>query len=797
MKDSKKNFLNFSKKILPILSLVIVISSFFWKFFLKNQIPFPGDFVVGVYYPWLDYKWGFPTGVPVKNPITTDVPSFIFPMQTLAAEMITKAKLPLWNRLILGGAPLLANFQSAPFSPTNFVYFIFDKLTAWSIQIILQHIFISIFTYILLRHWKISNLGSLVGSISFSFSGYNLIWSQWNGHALAASFLPLLIYFTDRLLSERGSIINGPGITFVLALQTLSGYPQSVLYSGVATFILWLSKIKRNRNYISKTVFLGLFTFLSIGITAFQILPGAELLSLSQRKIEPHPYEWAFLPWSKTITFLAPDYFGNHATKNYWGPQDYTSNTGFVGVAVFVLASVAIFNSKFKQKVFLFSLLLVSLLLAFPTPLSIAIWRSGIFGMNAASAHRSLVLFDLSMAILASFGIDVFHKGLRIRLSRTLLPSYLIITGFFLTTLYLYFFKNSFIQLTFSSNKPLYSVGLRNLVLPLAVLILITFILAIRKSFKNSIYIFLFLVIFESFRFGWKFTPFSSRNIVYPQTPILEYLEGKNKPFRVTGNKVIPINMRMPYGIESLEGYDAVYPLRIAKFIAAVNSGLSDTNSQGRYATLENDTSPLLDLVNVKYYITLKLDPKNNPSANGKIPARFNNNRFKEVFTDKTSVILESKSALPRAFMVYKWEKLDSDDEILNRLLSTNFPLSEKILLKENPNIDNASSRPDSVVTYEQYDFQESVINTVTDLDGMLFISDSFYPGWHAQVDGKETKIYLADYAFMGIEIPKGKHSVKIYYNPESFRNGVIISVASLLSLVGFTSILWLKYEKK
>ena len=164
------------------------------------MVPITGDFVVGVYYPWLDYKWGYAVGVPVKNPMTTDVVSFTYPMQTLAIDILKEGNAPLWNPYILGGSPLLANFQSAPFSPTNFLYFLTDKLSAWSIQIFLQHFLAALFTFLLLCHWKVSKWGGIFGGIIFAFSGFNLIWSQWNGHTLAASFVPLILLFVDRWL---------------------------------------------------------------------------------------------------------------------------------------------------------------------------------------------------------------------------------------------------------------------------------------------------------------------------------------------------------------------------------------------------------------------------------------------------------------------------------------------------------------------------------------------------------------------------------------------------------------------
>ena len=55
---------------------------------------------------------------------------------------------------------------------------------------------------------------------------------------------------------------------------------------------------------------LGLFSvgliLIGIGLASLQIIPASELLANSQRALEPHPYEWAFLPWQKIVTFLVP-----------------------------------------------------------------------------------------------------------------------------------------------------------------------------------------------------------------------------------------------------------------------------------------------------------------------------------------------------------------------------------------------------------------------------------------------------------------------------------------------------------
>ena len=47
--------------------------------------------------------------------------------------------------------------------------------------------------------------------------------------------------------------------------------------------------------------------------------------------------------------------------------------------------------------------------------------------------------------------------------------------------------------------------------------------------------------------------------------------------------------------------------------------------------------------------------------------------------------------------------------------------------------------------------------------EGFLVLTDSYYPTWQASIDGKETKIYLTDYNFRGIIVPKGEHTVEFY----------------------------------
>jgi len=791
MKDMKLRFWKFFKDKWPYILIILVVCTFFWKVFLQNKVPLPADFVVGAYYPWLDYKWeGFPAGVPVKNPITTDVVSFSYPMRMLAIKLLKEGEIPLWNQYILGGTPLLANFQSAPFSPSNIFYFLFDKLSAWSAQIILQHILVSIFTYLLLRNWKVSRLASMVGGMVFAFSGFNLIWSQWNAHVLTASFIPLLLLFSDKWLST-GKWKYGAGISIALFFQIVSGYPQIIFYTLIALIILWFIRLNKKKYYLVRSCLLGFFIALGIGLSAFQILPAAELLSFSQREIEAHPFEWAFLPWSKTITFLAPDFFGNHSTGNYWGPQDYTSNTGFVGIVAFSLALGSIhLRRKKKEVIFGIVLILVSLVLAYPTPIAILNWKSGFFGLQAASAHRALILFTFGISILSAFGLDVLVRKNKFSLKVLLIPA-LILVGYGLYAAYMFVLSNNN-PIDFSPivrGIPKYKVALRNLIFPAAILIATTSTLVFLRKInligrKLSGFILITLIIIELFRFGWKFTPFSPKHIVFPETPIIKKLQEEKELFRVSGGEVIPINMLMPYYLERLEGYDAVYLYNVAKLIAVTNSERVEADPQGRYGTISNPNSRILALANVKYYLAKKYDAKGNPDNGGVIPKEFNSKYYRVIFEDKTVVILENNQALPRAFVVNDWEVVKDDDKALELLLEESFPINSKIILEKDPMMAKSAKSIDTVVRYKEYKDQFSTIDVRTEKNGMLFISDAYYPGWKVYVDGMEVEIFRADYAFRAVPIPKGDHEVRFVYHPDSFYNGLKIAVISILALV-------------
>jgi hypothetical protein len=286
------------------------------------------------------------------------------------------------------------------------------------------------------------------------------------------------------------------------------------------------------------------------------------------------------------------------------------------------------------------------------------------------------------------------------------------------------------------------------------------------------------LSIFELFRFGWKYTPFSKVEYVFPKTPVTNYLQNLEKPTRILTGNVIPMNMWVPYGLESVSGYSATYPKSIAEYIGVSNSGDKNALAQGRYGTLELFTSKLTDIANGEFLLL-------NNDIQGFYKSLIAKGELVKVFSDKSVSVYKKKAALPRAIFVTQWSAF-SGTEALGKMLDPNFNPAKEIVLESRSSIPSSNNANISKINFLSYSSDRSLIKVSTEQPGFLFVSDTWYPGWQAYVDGNKTEILRADYAFQAVAVPKGIHKVSFIYNPKSFRIGWWLSLASLVSLFCF-----------
>jgi len=127
-------------------------------------------------------------------------------------------------------------------------------------------------------------------------------------------------------------------------------------------------------------------------------------------------------------------------------------------------------------------------------------------------------------------------------------------------------------------------------------------------------------------------------------------------------------------------------------------------------------------------------------------------------------------------------------------MFDKNSNLKEEVFLEEK--IDQELSEDTwGEAIIKSYNSNEIIIEASSSGRALLVLSDPFYPGWKAFVDpstgsgqdGSEVKIYRVDYAFRGIVIPAGKHTVKFTYEPDSFRIGTALGLLGFLGTVTLT----------
>jgi uncharacterized membrane protein YfhO len=101
------------------------------------------------------------------------------------------------------------------------------------------------------------------------------------------------------------------------------------------------------------------------------------------------------------------------------------------------------------------------------------------------------------------------------------------------------------------------------------------------------------------------------------------------------------------------------------------------------------------------------------------------------------------------------------------------------------PNYGQAASVGGSV-EFLHYTTNQAEMKVRTPQDAILVFSDSYYPGWVAEVDGSETAIYKANVTQRAVVVPAGEHQVRFRFEPVSVVVGFWVSVGSLLSFLAW-----------
>ena len=155
----------------------------------------------------------------------------------------------------------------------------------------------------------------------------------------------------------------------------------------------------------------------------------------------------------------------------------------------------------------------------------------------------------------------------------------------------------------------------------------------------------------------------------------------------------------------------------------------------------------------------------------------------------------------PRFFIVKRTSVINNKDDIFNTLVDNTFDLFKEIILEDNEDHLKHLVSKSKEINYEikniNYTANKITLSAELDQNGFLVLSDTYYPGWKAYVDGKETTIYKTDYIIRSIFLEKGFHNVEFIYDPISFKIGYITTLSTLFILIIYGGFCYYGYYSK
>jgi len=736
------------KKILPYLFIILSVFVFFWQFFFKSLLPVPSDTIIGLYHPFRDlYAKDYPNGIPFKNFLITDPVRQQYPWRELVVSAEKKLELPLWNPYSFAGTPLLANFQSGSFYVFNILFFAMPFHVAWSLIIFLGPLMAGIFMLAYLNNLRLNKWGSLMGAISYTFCGFSIAWMEWGAITHVALWLPLILLSIDKMVAKtKDKKILGWSLIYLFSLTSafFAGHLQTFFYLGVFSFAYLIARWFK---YGKKVKVLALYIILNVLfllLTSVQWIPTLQLISLSARNIDAVDFNspgW-FIPWQHLIQFIAPDFFGNPTTLNYWGVWNYGELVGYIGIMPLILALFAMLYRRDKKTLFFGTFFFLAIILSFPTFLAKIPYILRIPFLSTAQPTRLLFIVDFVLAVLSALGFDYLLKTKRVNIIYPLIFVLIILSG-----LWIFIPKEHLL------------IARSNLFLPTLLFIfsLILFLFLIftqKKSNYTAIACIAIVIItvFDLLRFGWKFTPFTQKSYLFPVTKTITFLQKNLGESRVmtTDSRLFPPNFSAIYGLQSIDGYDPLYILRYGELMAASERGKADINPPfgfNRIITPHNYKSGIIDLLGVKYILSL---------------SALDSPKLVKVFQEGQTITYENKNVLPRAFFARSIKLSKSKEESIGMLFDPSINLTQTGIVE---NGDEELNTVWSVGSAKiiQYSANKIIIDTRNKGAGFLILTDTFYPTWKASVDNKLVKIHIVDYNFRGVVVPSGTHRIEFY----------------------------------
>ncbi len=776
-------------------TLTILISVFFYRTIFFGEI----NSAAGI----LQHSPLFGFKNSNTNILWSDVLSQMEPWRLFSLRSLENGEFPLWNHLQSAGIPHFANMQSALLYPLNVFFSFFNMKIAGFLFYFMKLFLTGIFTYFYLKELDFHRYSSMIGAIAFAFCGYNICWLYWPVSSVTF-FLPASLFLFERVFKANNweSIIKlfmVYSLLFVAAL--FGGHPETLFHIVFFTtsyfiFLLFSLNLEWKKRIIMFSFFVG-FNFLGTLLSMVQLLPFLEYLSISEvflsRSVEMGSGKGSV--FFAFITNIIPDFYGNQTFGNivpyYASPTNYNElGGGYIGLFMLVLAFVGVkYFTKDRKMGFLLIMLLIFCSVAYRiSPISNIFEGLPLF--KIATNIRMQFLIGFILVVLGCKTFDGYYFKNEELKGSELIKAFAFIA---LIVAYCWFLTwKSFLLIPDYGVDRDYLEITRTQIITVLVWLL-TFICVRwlilngkKHRYKNVILVMIPLFIFlETGIHGIFYVPTVKNKNFYPENHLINKIKSENSGhYRSTAIGVFsPPNVNVAYNISDIRNYDAINILKYKEFI----NYMFDSKRED-FLEINDVNSTLLNLMGVKYIITDSQEMQEN---------------YKLVMenSEKNIFLFANSTVFKRAYIAKKYTVIKNDLIILESIKNKKLDLSKEVILEEYPpaNFSNPLNNEDHAAqtTITTYKSNLVRIKTNSEKQGFLVLSDNYFPGWKAFIDGERTKIYRANYTFRAVHIPGGSHEVTFKYDPLSFKIGLYITIFSLLLLSAVFAYVTLKGKKE
>jgi len=711
---------------------------------LTSGLPVPVDEVARGY----PYKGVFGEVTP-KNALTNDTVKLFLPWMKVVREELFAGRAALWNQYSYSGYPLLANGESAPFSPF-FLATLMVPLPAQIVAMAVLKIFVALlFGYVLLRLLEVGPVAATVGSAAFAFSMYQTVYLYYSAAAVSALMPASALAFLQLIRTGRRRWLVFAAL--VVASLLAAGHPESVLHVAIGTGVVLLIDLLAGG--IDRGLWLRRFGLavaaaaLGLALSAPAWVPVLEQVLGSARLAEIRAVDremTAPFPSGMLWALVNPDAYGNPAR----GTWNWIFNYSIVASSFFGLIPLGLtLGSLFSRCNRRDRAWAIGAVVVFLVSMN---WT---FVGNLFNAIPPLsIVSNDKMRFVAVF-LSALATGRALQRIREGRGAVEAVSTLFVATVAGYLFA-----VKVGGPFGVYAIA--------GVLGAALFAVAVLARKRSPIPGAIAAAVLgaELFVFAFPFNPTVERKYYVPRLPIIDAIRqhAPDEPFRVLGfDWVFLPNASAQYGLEDIRGSDPMAWAPYVDFFRAIQ--VPDETLDVRRVVAVDE--PALDFLNVHFLLA---EPQHQAGDSWKL-----------LYEGTDGRLYRNAEAVPRFFL---------PSSIVGR---TDRPVAEQVrTLRTGKEVIVEGKAPAAATAEASLWFQRmspvSYRLTVDSPEPVLVASSQpALPGWRIESrSGGTIPLRRVNGAFIGFEVPAGKTQVRVLYAPISFTISVGIALAGLAALV-------------